>query len=243
MDWDFLNTGENTAAYNMALDESLFLLYKPALVNPLFRIYAFSRPSVTLGYGQEFSQNPWKRQPELAIVRRITGGKAVLHANDLTYSIILPDNYLNSGHHITTSYLFSCRAFVNGLKSAGIDCSIFSMAETSGEITSEDCFEKISAFEIKAENRKILGCALKKTGNKILQQGTLQLQRVAPSDTIVTWKQREKWGHSLRRGLEETYEITFKSRMPTPEEIELTGHLIETRYSRDEWNMKVPGSR
>src|SRR5215510_8965643 len=91
--WRFLQTGSADAARNMALDEAMLLLHDTGLTPPTLRVYSWDTPTLSLGYAQNAAQDVELaacQQYGVAIVRRPTGGRAVLHDQEVTYSVVLP---------------------------------------------------------------------------------------------------------------------------------------------------------
>ena len=91
--WRLLIMPEGSAAYNMAVDEALFLSCHRDNTPPTLRLYSWNPPAVSIGYGQQTEQevDPEKcRNYGIHIVRRQTGGRSVLHADELPYSMVMP---------------------------------------------------------------------------------------------------------------------------------------------------------
>jgi lipoate-protein ligase A len=91
--WRFINTERNDAAWNMALDEAMLLLHDEEVTPPTLRVYGWSTPTLSLGYAQKTAQEVNLvacQQYGVAVVRRPTGGRAVLHDREITYSVVLP---------------------------------------------------------------------------------------------------------------------------------------------------------
>src|SRR6056297_4199709 len=105
-EWRFLDTGTNDAFYNMAVDEALMKSCRAKKSPPVIRFYRWSPPGLSLGYNQESAKAVDREECNskgIDIVRRLTGGRAILHDNELTYSIIvrkdegfLPESILES---------------------------------------------------------------------------------------------------------------------------------------------------
>src|SRR5215475_5938730 len=91
--WRFVSTGNGGAAFNMALDEALLLVQEAGAGRPTLRVYGWCQPTLSLGYAQDARQdvNLSACQAQgIAVVRRPTGGRAVLHDQEVTYSVLMP---------------------------------------------------------------------------------------------------------------------------------------------------------
>src|SRR4030042_4393319 len=94
--WRFIDTGINNGFTNMAIDEAILDAHLRGLVPPTLRLYRWSPSALSIGYFQRLDEDVYQEKcSELGIdvVRRLTGGRAVLHQNELTYSIIASEKY------------------------------------------------------------------------------------------------------------------------------------------------------
>ena len=110
----FIDTGFNNALKNMAIDEALLRHSK----TPILRFYQWDPKAVSIGYNQDIKEvnvNYCKKN-KIEIVRRITGGKAVFHDNELTYSFIVPERANLLPKDITKSYKIIAVALIIALK-------------------------------------------------------------------------------------------------------------------------------
>jgi lipoate-protein ligase A len=127
-----------------------------------------------VGYFQNIERDinrEYLKQEGIDLVRRPTGGRAVLHDHELTYSITLPENFLPPG--VIPSYMKIAQVFVKALKDLGLEPEIKG-PESRSEKTGI-CFASRSAYEIAVKGRKILGSAQVRRGGMVLQHGSLLL--------------------------------------------------------------------
>ena len=105
--WRFINTGAGEAARNMALDEALLLQHEAGAAPPTLRVYGWCPPTLSLGYAQNARQEVDLvacQAQGVAVVRRPTGGRAVLHDQEVTYSVVMPLSLPDGSHTITEHY-------------------------------------------------------------------------------------------------------------------------------------------
>jgi lipoyl(octanoyl) transferase len=171
--WYLLNTGSDTGAANMAVDEALCRFSTDA---PVLRFYRWDPYCVSLGYGQKEDalDRDKCRQAGIDIVKRPTGGRAVLHANEVTYSVIIPQSHPMAQQGITELYKTLSRGLAAGLQNLGADVEI--KKSTAGEqpyTSSELCFASTARYEIVAGDRKVVGSAQRRFSTAVLQHGSV----------------------------------------------------------------------
>ena len=179
---------------DMAIDEALAEAVGAGASPPVVRLYGFSPPTLSLGRFQKArGQYSARRLAEdgVTLVRRPTGGHAVLHDDELTYSVALSKegganppnggaNPPNGGALIGAAkkrevYLFIARILLHGLANLGISGTI--NAAQRGDIHNPDCFGSAGEFEIAgAGGRKLIGSAQMTTRRAILQHGSIPMQ-------------------------------------------------------------------
>ena len=175
--WRLLQHPEATGAMNMAIDEAIGRAVAAGLVPPTLRLYAWEPPCVSLGRNQPLAAIDAARCAELGydIVRRPTGGRAILHTDELTYSVVArPEHPLMAGM-VLDSYLRLSHGLVAGLRLLGIPAEEAPGTNRAGPDVSAACFEVPSAYEIVTDGRKILGSAQTRRSDFVLQHGSLPL--------------------------------------------------------------------
>jgi lipoate-protein ligase A len=179
--WRFLNTGLADGATNMAVDEALLVGVMKGVSPPTVRVYGWVPPTVSTGYSQDPS-----RELDLAacaragvgVVRRPTGGRAVLHAGELTYSVIGPSGRRPLGGTIRETYAAIAGALLAGLKELGVRAELARLGgepAQRGRGASRPCFTSSGRFEIVVGARKLVGSAQRRVGGGVLQHGSLLL--------------------------------------------------------------------
>jgi lipoate-protein ligase A len=175
-----IRDGAHDAAFNMAADR--YLLGCAAEKNlVILRTYSWTAPTITLGC----MQRPEGLLDEKAMVQagvgwisRITGGRAVLHWNDLTYSCAFPSAAAAMGRSIAESYAMIGRCLSSGLAAAGIVTEMHdSPAEHRATMRNLrlPCFCSPSRNELMVRGKKLVGSAQKRTRSGVLQHGSIPL--------------------------------------------------------------------
>lgn len=161
----------------MAVDEAILAAVSAGSALPTLRLYGWQPPCLSLGYGQRAGDADQARLEERgwSIVRRPTGGRAILHADELTYSLALPiDDPLARGG-IVESYERISQALVNALNALGASAQAVYAEKTAGTGLSAVCFDTPSHYEITVGRRKLVGSAQVRRRGGMLQHGTLPL--------------------------------------------------------------------
>ncbi len=165
-------------SWNMAVDDFLFQSLGEEPTTYL-RFYQWERPTVSLGYSQKISEVvdlDYCRKKGIDIVRRITGGKLVLHHQEVTYSICSSDSGLFTPT-LMDSYRLISEALMRGLEKMGIECSL--AVETPSFYTKGrlPCFSHPAQNEIEVNGKKIIGSAQKRKRKKFIQHGSVPLKK------------------------------------------------------------------
>ena len=169
----FIYTGGNDSATNMAMDEAVMTGLQHGTSQPLLRIYKWNPPTITIGYFQGAEDIDFKRcrQDGIGVVRRLTGGRAVLHWEELTYSILFAGEDFTPFHK-KEIFTFIARCLVDSLSRLGIHAG---MAEkTRGNIKSADCFTAPAQYEVESTGQqKLIGSAQTIKDGVVLQHGAI----------------------------------------------------------------------
>ena len=130
--WYFINSGPCSPSFNMALDEALLNWHSEKLIPPVIRFYEWNPATLSIGYFQKVHQDidieAVSRQG-LGFVRRPTGGRAVLHEHELTYSVIVDEEYPNMPKTVTEAYRVISEGILLGFRNLGLD-AYFSVPDT-----------------------------------------------------------------------------------------------------------------
>lgn len=182
--WRLLVSITADGATNMATDEAIVRAVAAGLVPPTLRLYAWDPPCLSLGRaqaGDEVDRAACARDG-VDVVRRPTGGRAILHTDELTYSVVVPIDEPRLAGDIVTSYRRLSRALLAALEFLGINVESHPAPYEPHAADSEPgtlnpvCFEVPSHYELTApDGRKLVGSAQMRTNDVVLQHGTLPL--------------------------------------------------------------------
>lgn len=168
------------AAHNMAAD--LHLLDQAADSGRVtLRFYAWQPPAITIGWMQkpgEVLDLDAMAAAGIEWVRRPTGGRAVLHQDDLTYSIVFPRDMISMGTTVAESYGIIAAGLIVGLRRAGIDADTHDSDLDTARVRREGklpCFLAPNREEVMVGGRKLVGSAQKRTQTAVLQHGSIPL--------------------------------------------------------------------
>lgn len=167
-----LQDGPGEAAWNMSVDEALLL--EAAVSGPALRFYTWRAPSLSLGYRQ--AAPAWlARSGELGVevVRRVTGGGAVLHAGDLTYAVIAPPGTRGLPDDLAGSYAWIRSRLLEALHAAGFAAR--AARARAGAERLDLCFAGATGYEVELGGRKLIGSAQRRTPFGLLQHGSIRI--------------------------------------------------------------------
>jgi lipoate-protein ligase A len=168
-----IRDGARTGAYNMARDAELLRAQRPE-DPPVLRLYRWTPPAVSLGYNQDEAAFDRERIAALGydLVRRPTGGRAILHAEELTYAVVGASPSPLFGATLHTSYDRINRALLAFLRDLGIAAEI-SAGESRAAARGLVCFDSAGLHEVRVGGRKLIGSAQRRTGGVFLQHGSI----------------------------------------------------------------------
>src|SRR5438874_10682465 len=177
--WRLLLDPPAGGAWNMAVDEVLLDGVAAGSAPPTVRFYEWAPPCLSLGYFQPFEVVDLAgcRRLGVEVVRRPTGGRAILHDRELTYSVALPLRLLGDDGAVLPSYHRVSLALERGLNRLGAPVvlapeSVAPADPTHGPV----CFDRPSAHEILLNGRKLVGSAQVRRGNALLQHGSIVIE-------------------------------------------------------------------
>ena len=179
MHWSLLLTPALTGAENMALDEAL-LERASASGSAVLRVYTWSEPTITFGRNQAArgTYDPKRaRERGIAVVRRPTGGRSLLHHREITYSVTAPAHLAGS---LRESYGRINRLLVGGLRRLGVSVEIAAPRERSLPPSAAPCFERPAAGELVVDGRKLVGSAQWRDQGAMLQHGSILVEDDQP---------------------------------------------------------------
>ena len=250
-EWRLLLTGANTAARNMAIDRAVLVSNGEGKVPPTVRFYEWTPSAISIGYFQSLVEEVDLEMCEkygVDYVRRITGGGAVFHDDELTYSIVIPESHKDISKNIMESYGKICGAVIEGLKNLEIDSE----------------YKPIN--DIIVNGKKISGNAQTRKYKTILQHGTVLMdvnvekmfsllkvtnekirdklisdvkERVTSINHILKKEVSFKYiANAMKKGFEEEFNVNLLLGKLTEEELKLTDKFEKEYFGSKKWNHK-----
>ncbi|WLD92011.1 biotin/lipoate A/B protein ligase family protein [Alkalihalobacillus sp. AL-G] len=181
--WYFIDSGACSPAFNMALDEALLEWHSKGEIPPVVRFYEWNPATLSIGYFQRVEKEIDLEAVDrhgYGFVRRPTGGRAVLHDKELTYSVIVSEEHPYMPQSVTEAYRVISNGILEGFRNLGLE-AYFSVPETEAEKAglknprSAVCFDAPSWYELVVEGRKVAGSAQTRQKGVILQHGSILL--------------------------------------------------------------------
>ncbi len=175
-EWRLILDSSGSGTLNMAVDEVLLNSANSGTEpRATLRLYAWDRPTISIGYRQDPADFA---QFNLPVVKRLTGGRAVLHDSELTYSITVPRKHPLYGGGITGAYAIISNCIVAALKEVGVYGADFVPPEraargSEGRKRSDACFLSSSRYEVVVGGKKMVGSAQRRFSGAFLQHGSI----------------------------------------------------------------------
>lgn len=178
-EWGFLNTGHHNAATNMAIDEALLNWHSRGVIPPTLRFYGWSAPSLSVGKLQRVDKRidfSALERYNCDFVRRLTGGSAVLHDDELTYSIVVSEAHPSIPTSVREAYHILTRGILEGYRNLGIQADYaYPSREETIKGRSSVCFEQAAYYELVIDDKKLSGNAQVRKDNVLLQHGSIPM--------------------------------------------------------------------
>ncbi|WP_044340029.1 lipoate--protein ligase family protein [Rossellomorea aquimaris] len=181
--WRFIDSGNCSPSYNMALDEALLDWHSAGKIPPTIRFYGWNPATLSIGYFQKVEKEinlQAVKEHGLGFVRRPTGGRGVLHEHELTYSVIVSEDHPEMPKTVTEAYRVISEGILKGFQGLGLE-AYFAVPKTAEEREglknprSAVCFDAPSWYELVVEGRKVAGSAQTRQKGVILQHGSILL--------------------------------------------------------------------
>jgi len=230
---------------NMARDESLMTLVGTGASPPTLRLYQWIEPTVSLGYFQRYTDFLAMPPPvsNLAVVRRPTGGGAILHDLELTYSLALPMGYALLKNGPNRVYEMAHDAIITALRDFDVTPARCGESDGSGAARGPFfCFARRHCYDLLIGPDKIAGSAQRRTRHAVLQHGSIVLgNRFAQQPTAVVMQPFEESLQQLRGSFPQALQASLKIDVApskwSERELEVAEGLQE-KYAGDEWTRR-----
>ena len=178
MTWRLLYTPPSTGTWNMAVDESILEHIHRGESKPTLRLYAWRPPCLSLGHAQPFKDADVTRLRARGwdVVRRLTGGRAILHTDELTYSVAGGADEPALAGGVLESYNRIAQALLFAVRDLGLPVQMKEHADEPAALNLNPvCFEVPSTYEITVNEKKLIGSAQARKKEGVLQHGSLPL--------------------------------------------------------------------
>ncbi len=226
-DWQIIFSGPADGPRNMALDEYLFVQHAAGEIPPVFRVYSWNRPWVTIGYFQ--SAAPLLAR-DIPVTRRLTGGLSVVHGNDLSYSLAVSNDYWPGVYSQEEMYRVVHQGILNALTSLGIP-AVFAAPEAAAaprKPPEASCVAVVYPHDLLLNGRKIAGSCQRRRGKTLLAQGSIHIPSLL--------KGRDTTDAALLNGWQTAFATTIIARELAMSENQSSIQPLVDRYAGDAWN-------
>lgn len=236
MDWRFIDTGFAEGAMNMAIDDALLEQHRTGHSPPILRVYRWDPAAVSLGRNQQPDETmaATARAHGVDVIRRPTGGRAVLHDGEFTYSFIGSTRF-GFGESIDKAYAQLAAPLAATLASLGIAHGAPGGATVRGDSGAASCFASFTRADLAVSEQKLVGSAQARRGDSFLQHGSFLVrpnvrlwQALFGTDALMGatnllalagrnlgW---EEWVAALSARFAEAFGITFSPGALSPDE-------------------------
>ena len=267
--WRLIQTTPAKGAWNMAIDEAILQAVGRSEVPPTLRLYAWDPACLSLGYAQPFSDVDLKRldQHGWEVVRRITGGRAILHTDEITYSVIGPHDEPRFAGSVIESYRRLSEGLLEALQLLKLPAEALPKSGADSTPQEPVCFEIPSHYEITVNGKKLIGSAQARKKAGVLQHGTLPLQgdltRITQALVFQSDEDRKiagkrllrrattietamgpgiTWDHvaeAVAEAFSKTFNLTFEPADLTTSELAEAEALVEEKYAHPNWTERI----
>ncbi|MFQ5543978.1 MAG: biotin/lipoate A/B protein ligase family protein [Nitrospiria bacterium] len=252
--WRFIIDPPLSPARNMAIDEAIAIAFSSGKVPPTLRLYQWARPSFSIGTFQKLDPG-WLdhlNRLNVAIVRRITGGRGLFHDRDLTYSVVASTKDARFSGGIRGTFRSIANGLLAGLEQVGVQGKIYAPPHGRRLNREKDplCFSSTSWCEITAGGKKLIGSAQRRWHSHFLQHGSLILEtrsgkyprffsdhQISLSLLLENIPPIKILEQGIKSGFEEALTIRFVQGKLTQGESDLTERLIREKHGNDQWTL------
>ncbi len=181
--WRVLEDSLQSGEFNMAVDRAILIACEAGRVLPTLRLYGWDRPTLSVGYAQDLSKEIETgrcRELNIPVVRRPTGGRALLHYQEVTYSLIAPIPHSEFPSSLLGTYRKIAQALLAGLRHVGVQgaalAPVRGHSRTGDSFRSPSCLASLNHGEIEVQGAKLIGSAQRRTNRAFLQHGSILIR-------------------------------------------------------------------
>jgi lipoate-protein ligase A len=260
--WRLIDSGPGSGPWNLALDEAIFRSVQRGQSPPTLRLYRWSEPSLSIGYAQDRDRDVDRaacRARGIEVIRRVTGGRAVLHAAEVTYSLSAPCGLPGFGAGLDEAYRRIAAGLVAALRLLGLESAapVPAPGRSSRPSRHPGCFATASGHEVAIAGRKLIGSAQRRSGEAFLQHGSIlleghgallaQLLRGLPApaggermaglaEFVRPAPTPDALGAAVAAGCASAWGVRFLPGEPGGMEVREARALEASRYRSEDWN-------
>ncbi len=261
--WRLIDKIDDNAGMQMAIDEAIAISCSKGKSLPTLRFYTFEPAGITIGYHQKSNNFDFDEinRKGFGFVRRMTGGTAVLHKDDLVYALIIPEDFLPL--KIVDAYKYLSEGLILGLNNLGLNSY---KRNKSSKRREDSCYLNENPYDVVVSDKKISGNAQARINGIVLQHGTIITKNNISEllDCIILQSENRKillneslkkitsiedelqksislkgLENEMRCGFEKLFRekgIVLKRGTLSDYELNLAKKLYDEKYSRDNWN-------
>lgn len=267
--WRLIITPPASGAWNMALDEAILAHIGRGDSPATIRLYAWEPACLSLGHSQPFADVDTARLQERGweVVRRLTGGRAILHTDEITYSVIAPNDEPRIAGTVLESYNRLAQALLRAVQEMELQVEIKEERVANSPSPNPVCFEVPSTYEITVNGKKLIGSAQARKKEGVLQHGSLPLtgdlrricealvfedeaareqaanRLLARASTVESALGREVGWETAAQAFVQAFEAQLELNLIKGElsasEIKRTDELVNEKYSHPAWIERV----
>lgn len=267
--WALLDSGHHDAAINMAIDEALLEWHSEEKIPPTIRFYGWKNPTLTVGHFQNVEKTidfEGIKKHRCEFVRRLTGGSAVLHDDELTYSIVVRESHPKIPQSVNKAYYVLAQGLLEGYRLLGIDADFAIPERELFKERSAVCFEVPAIYEMVVDGKKVSGNAQTRKLGVLLQHGSIPLsfdadmlfdlfkfssekfrerkrkafvqKAISINDITETKHTYDSVKEAFLAGFKKSLNIRTETMELTEEQWKYIHYLADTKYRTDSWNLK-----
>ncbi|NLW56120.1 MAG: lipoate--protein ligase family protein [Firmicutes bacterium] len=253
-----------SAAWNMAVDEAVLVSYSMGKSPMTLRFYGWTPSALSFGCFQNppsVQKRAFYREKGIAWVKRPSGGRAVFHHDELTYSLVTG---ARDGFHgpVLTDYQRIAHGLKKGFSLLGLQVELAEAPQRSVSLPSSACFASRSWYELTCSGRKLVGSAQVRRAHSLLQHGSIPftfdagvllnlLEDSSPSpieiaelqqsiigleEALGFYPERQTIISVLQRGLSDELGVEWQEMPLTAEEVKIAQRLAREKYANPAWN-------
>ena len=260
--WRLIDSGPGAGAWNLALDDAIFAAVRARRSPPTLRLYAWEAPTLSIGYAQDRDRavDPAAcRELGVAVLRRVTGGRAVLHDREATYSVAVPAGVPPFGTSLDEAYRAVAAGILAGLRQLGLEGAVAAPPSPGRNRLARHpgCFASAARHEITVGGRKLVGSAQRRARDAFLQHGSILLEShgdllarllraggdagpeatmAGLADLLRPCPSRGEIVAAVAAGCSAAWGVRLLPGGPTAEEAAIARELADFRYGAVSWN-------